>query len=203
MEVISRRSFGGGKPKPPLCCNEKWKNPRTAKKEVVFCEVTKLVSVFLVVHHRFHFSTLGQRFSTCSQNILLVWMPNMHSRESVQGRKLTWPKAKTTYLRPLLGVSRSELRRQQVCLTAEPRVLSVSSPESSIYFRVKLGPSDRREEFFWIAVSLYTETVFLVIVKLLSKEKGSFVYNLIKLLSASRVCVCILKELGVFILWTR
>ena len=49
-------------------------------------------------------------------------------------------------------------------------------------------------------VSLCTKTVFLVIVKLLSKEKRSFVYSLMKLLSASRVCVYILKELGVFIL---
>ena len=94
MEVISHRSFGEGKPKPPLCCSENWKNPRKAKKEVVFCEVTKLVSVFLVVRRRFHFSTLGQGSSTCSQNILLVWMPNMHSRESVERRKQLDPRQK-------------------------------------------------------------------------------------------------------------
>ena len=79
---------------PHFVATKKWKNPRKAKKEVVFCEVTKLVSVFLVVRRRFHFSTLGQRFSTCSQNILLVWMPNMHSRESVERRKRLDPRQK-------------------------------------------------------------------------------------------------------------
>ena len=32
MEVISRRSFGGGKPKPPLCCNEKMEKPKKGEK---------------------------------------------------------------------------------------------------------------------------------------------------------------------------
>ena len=79
---------------PHFVATKKWKNPRKAKKGVVFCKVTKLVSVFLVVRRHFHFSTLGQRFSTCSQNILLVWMPNMHSRESVERRKQLDPRQK-------------------------------------------------------------------------------------------------------------
>ena len=81
--------------------------------------------------------------STCFQNILPVWMPNM--RGSPPDKKLN-PRQKPLKFRPLLSISRTWALSTASLLSVKLRILSTLEPESSIYFRYQLGPGDRRKE---------------------------------------------------------
>ena len=81
--------------------------------------------------------------STCFQNILPVWMPNM--RGSPPDKKLN-PRQEPLKFRLLLSVSHTWASSTASLLNVKLRILFTLEPESSIYFQCQLGPGDRQKE---------------------------------------------------------